>query len=360
MIKRIIVGGVGGAPTINFIRSLRKSKEKFYIIGITCNKYDLCKAKGLANSVFLVPQAVDKDYVPVLKQIIHETKPHFMHAQNDEEVFAVSANRNDLGLKTFLPRHEVIEICQDKFRSARIWERAGLKVPETFLINNESDLKAAFDKIKGKIWIRAISGAFGKWSLPTDNFEFARLWINYYKGWGNFGAAEYLSPESITWLSIWKNGELIVAQSRKRLYWEFANRSVSGVTGITGTGVTVSDKKIDLLALKAITAIDNSPHGIYGVDLTFDRNNIPNPTEINIGRFFTTHQFFTEAGLNMPYIYLKLAFDEKIPKLVKKINPLKEGLAWVRGMDVEPVLTSLKEIHSFEEKLKIRIRKIKI
>lgn len=360
MIKRILVGGAGGAPALNFIRSLKKAKEKFYFIGITSNKYDLCKAKGLVNVRFLVPPAgTEADYIFCLKQIIKETKPHFMHAQNDEEVFMVSKHREEIGVKTFLPRHEVIEICQNKFKSALVWEKAGLAVPKTFLINNEDDLRQAFGNIKGKVWVRSISGAFGKWSLPTDDFDFAKHWINYYKGWGNFSVAEYLSPESITWLSIWKDGELIVAQGRRRLYWEFANRSVSGVTGITGTGVTVSDKKIDGLAIKAIHAIDNKPNGIYGVDFTYDLAGIPNPTEINIGRFFTTHQFFTEAGLNMPYIYLKLAFGERIPRLRKKINPLASGLAWVRGMDMEPVLTNLKEINAFESKLKATLSRIR-
>jgi len=360
MIKRILVGGAGGAPSLNFIRSLRDSKEKFYLIGVTCNKYDLCKSIGLVDRYFLVPPAKDEqDYVPVVKQIIKETRPDFFHAQNDEEVFVVSKYRDEWGVSTFLPRHEVVEICQDKFKSAEAWKDAGMKVPKTYMINSEKDLKDAFRKIKGKVWVRAISGAFGKWSLPTDNFNFARHWINYYKGWGNFSVAEYLSPDSITWLSIWKNGQLLVAQGRKRLYWEFGNRSVSGVTGITGTGVTVSDSKLDKLAIKAIQAIDDCPHGIYGVDLTYDRDGAANPTEINIGRFFTTHQFFTEAGLNMPYIYIKAAFGEKLPAIRKKINPLPDGLAWVRGMDVEPVLIPYKEIQSFETQLKERLRRIR-
>jgi carbamoyl-phosphate synthase large subunit len=360
MIKRILIGGAGGAPALSFIRSLRKSREKFYLIGVTCNKYDLCKSIGLVDKYFLVPPAKDEqDYVPVMKQIVKEAKPHFLHVQNDEEVCVVSKYRDELGVKTFLPRHEVIETCQDKFKSTLAWKEAGLKVPRTFLINNEKDLNEAFRKIKGKVWVRAISGAFGKWSLPTDNLNFARHWIDHYRGWGNFSVAEYLSPDSITWLSIWKDGELIVAQGRKRLYWEFANRSVSGVTGITGTGVTVSDKKLDDLAIKAIKAIDDRPNGIFGVDMTYNKDGVPNPTEINIGRFFTTHQFFTEAGLNMPYIYLKLAFDEKLPVIKKKINPLPNGLAWVRGMDVEPVLIPLKIIQSFETELKERLKRIK-
>ena len=358
MIKRIIVGGAGGTPALNFIRSLRMARDEFFLIGINCNKYDLCKAKKFVDRYFLVPPAKDREYLPILKQIIAETRPHFMHAQNDEEVNVVSRHRDELGVNTFLPRHNVIEVCQDKFKSAQRWAEAGLSVPQTFLINNEKDLEKAFAKIGGKVWVRAISGAAGKWALPTDNFNFARHWIGYYDGWGKFSVAEYLSPESVTWLSIWKNGKLIVAQGRKRLYWKFANRSVSGVTGITGTGVTTSDKRIDCIAIKAIKAIDSTPHGIYGVDLTYDKNGIANPTEINIGRFFTTTQFFSEAGLNMPYIYVKLAFDEKVPILKRKINPLKPGLAWVRGMDVEPVLTSMKEIDTFEKDLEKRIGKI--
>lgn len=360
MIKRILACGAGGAPTLNFIRSLKESPEKFYIIGTSCSKYDLIKAKKYADKLYLVPPARDeKCYIPVIKQIISETKPSFMHAQNDEEVFVVSKFRDELNVKTFLPDHKVVCICQDKFESAQKWIKAGLKVPKTYLINNEGDLIKAFSEIKGKVWLRAISGAFGKWSLPTESLDFAKLWIDYYKGWGTFSIAEYLSSESITWLSIWKEGKLIVAQGRKRLYWEFANRSVSGVTGITGTGVTVSDKNLDVLAQKAIFAIDSKPNGIYAVDLTYDSQGVPNPTEINIGRFFTTHQFFTEAGLNMPYIYIKCAFNEKLPKIKRKINPLKNGLAWVRGMDTEPVLTSIKEIADLEIALSNRLKKIK-
>ena len=148
MIKRMLVAGAGGAPALNFIRSLKKSGERFYLIGISCNKFDLCKSKNLVDTLFLVPPARDKNYIPVLKEVISETRPHFMHVQNDEEVFVVSRYRDSLNVKTFLPNHAVIEVCQDKFKSAILWQRAGLKVPRTFLIKNRQDLKRAFKKIK--------------------------------------------------------------------------------------------------------------------------------------------------------------------------------------------------------------------
>jgi carbamoyl-phosphate synthase large subunit len=254
-----------------------------------------------------------------------------------------------------LPRHEIIELCQNKLESNRRWQEAGLKVPRTVLIRNVRDLKDVFRSFSKPIWLRAIiSPGGGRGSFCTNDFQIAKAWIRYCNGWGNFTAAECLTPNSITWLSIWKDGKLIVAQGRKRIYWEFANRAPSGVTGLTGTGITVANKKLDGIAQKTILAIDSCPHGIYAVDLTFDKKGVPNPTEINIGRFFTTHLFFTKAGLNLPYIFVKLAFGETIPKLSKKMNPLKSGLAWVRGMDFLPVLTSVDNIERYQKQLNKR------
>ena len=78
--------------------------------------------------------------------------------------------------------------------------------------------------------------------------------------------------------------------------------------------------------------------------MTYDVDGIPNPTEINISRFFTTVLFFTEAGLNMPEIYKNIALYDEFPVLKSKINPLPDGLLWIRGMDRKPILTTREEI----------------
>lgn len=346
--KRILVGGAGGTPSNNFIKSLRATGEDYYLIGMTSNKYDLAKAE--VNEKHLVPKANHPRYEDILKSLIAETKPDFLHVQNDLEVEKISQIRDKLDVMTFLPTRDTVEICVDKLKSYEKWSTAGLPVPDTMEINTPTDLQKALDKY-GETWLRIRKGAFGYGALKTGDFDFAKAWIDFYKGWGEFSAAEYLSPQSVTWMSLWKDGELIVAQGRLRLYWEFANRNISGITGITGTGVTISDPKIDEMSLKVIKAIDPKPNGIFSVDLTYDKNGTPNPTEINIGRFFTTHYFFTAAGLNMPEIYVKTAFGEtvKVPK--QKINPLKPGLAWVRGMDTEPALLPLTQIENWERDL---------
>ena len=266
-------------------------------------------------------------------------------------MFHISKNRDKLNAKTFLPDHKTVEVCLDKFQSHKKWKDAGIKQPETMVIKDESDLRQAFEKLGKKIWIRDTYGAGGRGSIAVDEFSMAKAWIDFEKGWGKYTAAECLKPNSITWQSIWKDGKLIVAQGRKRLYWELAKLAPSGVSGATGGGMTVSDPVLDEVAQKAILAIDEKPNGIFSVDLTYDNDGFPNPTEINIGRFFTTHEFFTKAGLNMPNIYVKLAYDEELPSIEKKINPLKEGLVWIRGLDFVPILTDVESVDAHEERL---------
>ncbi len=138
----------------------------------------------------------------------------------------------------------------------------------------------------------------------------------------------------------------MLAQGRKRLYWELSKVSQSGVTGATGAAITVADPQVDEIAMAAVLAIDPEPDALFGVDLTYDRNGIPNPTEINIGRFFTTHLFFTELGVNMPYVFVKLACDEPVPEIPQKLNPAAPGMVWIRGMDFEPVLVPMSDIEA--------------
>jgi carbamoyl-phosphate synthase large subunit len=354
--KRILITGAGGTPAVNFTRSLRASNEKFHLIGVDCNKYYLQRAE--TEDRLLVPRADDKNYLPILNDIIKKYKAEFIHIQNDSEIAVVSKHRTELPIKNFLPAAKTVEICMNKFESHKVWAQHGLPQPKTMMLHTENDIHIAFKEFGEKIWIRDVVGAAGKGSLPTSDFKIAKAWLDFKGGWGKYTAAEFLSPDSVTWQSIWQNGKLITAQSRRRLYWEFADRSPSGITGLTGTALTFSDERFDSLAQKVIKAIDSTPHGIFSVDMTLDQKGHPNPTEINIGRFFTTHEFFTRAGLNMPYIYTKLAYGEPVDVPQPVINPLPNDLAWIRGLDFMPIMKPLSEIEEYEKDLQNRIAKI--
>ena len=349
--KRIIVTGAGGAPALNFIRSLSLTEEPFHIIGVDCNEYSLARAQTADR--YLIPRASEQDYIPVLNEVIRASAAQLLFAQPDPEIAVISENRHRLDVLTFLPSRETVRRCQNKYETYRLWREAGLMVPDTRLIASPADLEAVFRDF-GEAWLRPVTGAAGRGALHAKSLEQARVWMQFNEGWGRYTAASYLGPHSVTWQSLWNSGELVVAQGRRRLYWEFADRAPSGVTGITGGAVTVADPVVDEIALRAIRAVDPSPHGVFSVDLTYDGEGVPNPTEINIGRFFTTHLFFSTAGLNMPYMLVKLAFGEEPPAVPSRLNPLASGLAWIRGMDMDPVLTDMETIEGFQRDLVAR------
>ncbi|MDO8511449.1 MAG: carboxylate--amine ligase [Nanoarchaeota archaeon] len=351
--KRILVTGSGGAPTLNFVRSLRDAdpkREKYYIVGIDCDEFTIHRSE--CDKTYICPKANDKKYITFLKHIISTEKIDFIHTQPEVEVFTVGKHREEittLGCKLFMPKQSTIEILRDKAKSYKVWKEAGITVPENIEINSEEDLRRAYEHFgKDNIWIRETIGAAGKGSLSRPDFLFAKQYIESRNAWGKTVAAEHLTARTTTWQSLWDNGKLVAGQGRERKSWEMGNRTQSGVTGLTGTGEIVNDPAIAELATKCILTVDKDPHGIFSVDFTYDAKGVPNPTEINIGKFFTTHYFITRTGCNMPEILVNLAFGEYTGQY-NVIDPCEEGYCWVRGMDVLPVLVKKEAIKQKKE-----------
>ena len=341
--KKILIAGAGGAPSEGVINSLLLSPQNEQVIGMGSEPTDLFLSS--ASKKYWVPYANTPEYRDRFLHILNTEKPDLVHFQNDQEIFRASQLRDDIhatGTRTFMPDHDVIDVCVHKYKTYEKFREAGITVPTNLPINDEADLKRAFAELgdeNGAIWLRASSiGAAGKGALPTSDFTFAESWIDHYDGWGDFVAAEMLTANTVTNLAIWWEGELVVSQGRKRSGWVHANRTLSGVTGVTKVGTTCSDPEVDDIAERCVRAVSDKPHGIFGVDMAYDKNGVPNPTEINISRFFTTVLFFTKAGLNMPVIFKDLALYGEFPDLPRKRNPLEEGQMWLRGMDTLPHL----------------------
>ena len=359
--KRILVTGAGGPATNSFVRSLQDINfevglRQYHIIGVDAGKYNVFRSE--AHKTYLCPKATDEAYIPFINMIIEREKIDFIHSQPEIELYELSKHRDELNCKHFMPPHNIVEILRNKWNSYSLWREAGITVPYARFIVDEESLQRAFELFKDGIWLRETVGAAGKGSLSRPTYEQALAHINARDGWGKTMAAEHLTDKTITWQSIWNEGRLVVAQGRRRLYWEFANRAQSGVTGLTGTGVTVNNPELDGLAIKCIHAIDKEPHGIFSVDFTFDWDGVPNPTEINIGKFFTTHHFLTRTGCNMPDIFVKLAFGEyEFEK--PSLNPCKEDMYWIRGIDTLPKLVSRAQVDTVQDEYARNLKEIK-
>lgn len=337
--KRILVTGAGGSASSNFIESLRLAKEKFYIVGCDVKPHHLELAD--VNKRYIVPQITEKSYLTKINEIIKKERIDIIHPQPDPEVVFLSKNRDKIAAKLFLPQPKTIQICQDKMKLIQLLANAQIPVGNSYELNSEQDLKKSLNilfKKHKKVWIRATQGAGSKASLPVENFEQAKFWIKYWNdmkkiGYGKFMATEFLPGKEFAFQSLWQNGKLITSQARERIEYIFGNLTVSGQTSSPSIAKTVHREDVNEIATKTIRTVDRNATGVFCVDLKENSKGTPCVTEINAGRFFTTSNFLSHAGSNMPYCYIKLACNEPLPVL-PEYNAVPANWYWVRMIDM--------------------------
>lgn len=340
---KILVLSAGDNTGINYCRSLRLAGGKYSIIATDTSIYRLHHASG--DLRYLLPPADDPDYFAALRRIIDKEQPDLLYASDtNAELELVTRRRDDLGCRTFWPPQSAMEVYEDKWRTYEECAAAGISVPWTVLIREPDDLASAMKRC-GRLWLRATRGSGGRGAIVTDDLALAVAWVKRFNGWGTFTAAEVLTSEMATWTGIWWHGELIAAQGRKRLHWEYTHLSPTGVTGITGAQSTLNDHAVRETAIAAIRAVGPTPHGIVAVDLTYDHCGTPCPTEIQAARFYSSIHFLAHAGLNLPDVFTELGITEKLPALESRPRELADGLVWLKAVDCLPQMTTVEELN---------------
>jgi carbamoyl-phosphate synthase large subunit len=339
--KRILVTGAGGPAGINFVNSLRIAPEKTFLAGTEANKYFIHLAT--TDKKYVVPRATEPNYIDKLNEIVQKEKIEFFHAQPDIEVEIISENREKLKTNVFLPSKKAVRACQDKLEATKQWKKNNVPVARFMELRKDSDIDRALEEFGSPIWIRATHGAGGVGSTPAGNRETAVSWINYWKArnvaW-KFIAQEHLPGRNMAFHSIWKDGELVTSMARERLEYIYPHLAPSGITGTPAVQRTVHDRTVNETGTKAVLSIDPRFKGIACVDLKEDSEGAPCVTEINAGRMFTTSFFFSFASktlrkdyfANIPYLYVRLAFGEKTPK-IPQYNVLPKDVYWIRHID---------------------------
>jgi glutathione synthase/RimK-type ligase-like ATP-grasp enzyme len=146
--SKILIAGAGGAPSEGVIFSLLQSRNGDEILGMGSEPMDLVLSQ--AGKKFFVPYADSPDYKREFLKLLEIEKPDLVHFQNDLEIFHASLIRDEIlatGTKLFMPDHEVIETCVNKYKSYLAFKKAGIKVADNLLINTELDLHNAFETL---------------------------------------------------------------------------------------------------------------------------------------------------------------------------------------------------------------------
>ena len=329
--------GAGGSAAANFVASLKLAPEPFFVVGADVSRYHLELAD--VDARFLLPRVDEESYLDALNRLLERERIDFVHAQPDPEVLYLARHRDLVAAGVFLPGTATIELCQDKADFAAALTAAGVPCPEHAHPRSEAELAEAASALltrHERAWLRAIRGAGARAALPVTTPDQAVSWARYWsevRGLtvADFMISEFLPGREFAFQSLWRDGSLVQSQTRERVQYLFGSLVPSGQTSTPSVARTVQRPDVAEIAREAVRAIDPHANGVFCADLKEDASGHPRVTEINAGRFFTTSNFFAAAGLNMPYDYLRLAAGEAVPE---RIEPLEEGLYWIRMVDM--------------------------
>jgi hypothetical protein len=329
--------------------------EPVHIIGVDAGDYYI-HANDL-DERHIVPRGDSPDYLPVLRDVIAQTRPDMVWPLHESEMLAVAADPG-LGARTFLPPHGALLVCQDKARAYEAFKASGVPVPESYLVGTRGDLAAAFESLGGDVWLRATRGTGGTGALAATDLAAAERWIELNDGWGRFTVAERLTGGTYCWESVWKHGELVAGQRRRRIIHAVLG-SPGGSAYARSVFTMIAPDLVEETAIAAVRAVMPEPHGILSVDLTGDRNDIPKVTEINAGRFMSSGVlYWHEHGPNFAGIALRAAFDEDIGIPAPVIDPMPTGLLMVMGINAAPTFFKAPEYEATQEEYQARMRRL--
>ena len=287
-------------------------------------------------------------YLAAVNTLVHEHRLDLILPNNSIEAAVLSEHRERLAAPVFLPRPRSLAIANSKWESYALWREVGIPVPDTALLERPEDVAPAFARVgTNPVWVRGagIPGkGIGVASLPCRTVDQAIQWVDYWQGWGGMIASSFLPGDNLTWIGLWKEGRLVTSQCRERLAYVIPHVSPSGITGAPAISRTIHRPELNDLGVRATLAIDPEFDGVGFLDFKCDADGAPRITEINAGRFGTTHHFYTVAGLNLPWLLVQLALDLPLAAEPARFDPLPADLYWIRTLDCGPVLVDGRDL----------------
>ena len=314
---RVLVTGAGSGLGNNVIRSLRAAAPGLAVVGCHSDRFLL--AKSDADVSYLVPPAHDAAHVAALRRLAARECVALIIPTSDQDVRVLSRHRRRLGARVFLPRHPVIELCQDKYHVSTFLRRRGVPAPRTLAVGRDGDVARLLRRLPpGRAWCRVRRGSGSYGAAPVDGPAQARAWMRLWREMRgvpvrDFTLCEYLPGRDFGCQSVWKDGRLALAKTYERLSYLGSASQPSEVSAVGALTKTVREPGVLETAVRAIRAVDRNASGVFAVDLKEDAGGIARVTEINAGRFTSSTNLLDLTGKhNMTAVYLDLARGEPV------------------------------------------------
>ena len=341
--KTVLVTACGSSIGLEVLRSLHQANLPIRVIGTEVSWWGKQVADPYCDQVLLLPRGDAPGYLDAIRDTIAQFQAELVFVNTEPELEAIVDSRDDFKVAMSCPGENGLRACLSKQVLHDRLAGHGLTAA-TMVINAREDLDRALEKLGSPFWLRCAEGPRGRGSIVVEHATDGVFWMDYWRrrdaGDDVWLAHEYLPGRNFNWTSIWRHGELLAAASGERLKYFLAQVAVSGITGNVSHCQLVDSAGITPIASQAVRLADETPHGIYAVDLKEDAQGIPKITEINARQAFRP-LLYTEGGINFSEVFVKAMLWRN--DYTFEPSAIKVGLEMVRGMDFEPMFREVEE-----------------
>jgi carbamoyl-phosphate synthase large subunit len=339
MAARLLILRAGSGSSNSLVRSLRAGDPALTIAG--CHDDPFVLGKSLAERNFLAPASPRRERLRALRRIIRAERIDLVIPTTDQDVLEISALRRRIPCRVFLPRHALIERCQDKYGLTEFLRRRGIAAPQTCRAESAKQVEALFRRLAPRtmLWCRLRRGSGSLGAIPVRTPDQAWSWIRYWEEMrgvqpGSFTLSEYLPGRDFCVQCLWKGGRMVLAKMAERLDY-IEGGSPSGVSSMAALAKTAFDPDAIRTCARAIRALDPRASGAFFVDMKEDERGRACITEINAGRFAAMTNLHDLAGRhNMALLYVRLAMGEEVR--IPGAKDFAEDYYVVRSVDTIP------------------------
>jgi len=348
MEKQLLIMGAGSGASNNLIRSLRAGDPCLFIVGCHHNRFFL--KKSLADRNYLIPRTTHTGFAESLGHVIETERIDLLIPNSDTEVSAVSKLRDKIPCRLFLPRHAVIELCQDKYELTVFLRSRGIPAPDTYPVTDLDGVEELFRQLapRSRLWCRIRTGAGSMGAIPVKTPAQTRSWVSYWQEMRGVSAtafvlSEYLPGRDFACQSLWKDGTLVLIKTTERVSYVGAGNAPSGTSSVASIHKTVYEPQVAKASAAAVRVLDENVTGAFSVDLKEDTLGRPCITEINAGRFLSGTTIFDLTGKhNMALTYVRLALGDAAD--IRDPYDAAEDYYMVRDLDTSPDIVHAEEL----------------
>lgn len=321
----IMITSSGGSAIRGIYDCLRAEDTPFHITGVDANPHAI--GRHFADSFFTVPYAHSPDYIHEMIALSRKNKIDLIIPGSDEEVLALSKNRNsftDINTRVLASSYDSCKIASDKGLLLNHLKKNTIEVPEYRLPESVEELKQAvldlgYPEKKIIIKPRTSRGARGFWILDSkqkaENYLFqdrSRQTITFELFYLN--ALEIKPFPSVIVMEYLAGADYnidVLADQGQTLY-SIPIERIKPAAGPVQTGKTVHDSKIETCVKPIIQSLEFN----YNINIEMayrdnDRNGNPMIYEIN-PRISAPIAMHKHAGINLLYLGILLAMGETV------------------------------------------------